>query len=31
MYGDNNTFAILRRQSNVRFARQVVLRTEATD
>ena len=31
MYGDNNTFVILRRQNNNRFARQVVLRTEATD
>jgi hypothetical protein len=31
MYGDNNTFVILRRQSNDRFARQVVLRTEAAD
>jgi hypothetical protein len=31
MYGDNNTFVILRRQSNDRFARQVLLRTEATD
>jgi hypothetical protein len=31
IYGDNNTFVILRRQSNDRFARQVLLRTEATD
>jgi hypothetical protein len=31
MYGDNNTFVILRRQSNDRFARQLALRTETTD
>jgi hypothetical protein len=31
MYGDNNTFVILRRQSNDRFARRMVLKTEATD
>jgi hypothetical protein len=31
MYGDNNTFVILRRQSNERCARQLALRTDATD
>jgi len=31
MYGDNNTFVILRRQSNDRFARRVSLGTETAD
>ena len=31
MYGDNNTFVILRRQSNERFARRNVLKTDSTD
>jgi hypothetical protein len=31
IYGDNNTFVILRRQSNERFARRVLLRSEGTD
>ena len=31
MYGDNNTFVILRRQSNDRFARRVSLRTDTTE
>ena len=31
LYGDNNTFVILRRQSNERYARGILLRTEGTD
>jgi hypothetical protein len=31
MYGDNNTFVMLRRQSTDRFARRVVTRTESND
>jgi hypothetical protein len=29
MYGDNNTFVILRRQSNDRFARRNILSSES--
>jgi hypothetical protein len=31
MYGDNNRFVILRRQSNERFGRQSLLLTTPTD
>jgi hypothetical protein len=31
MYGDNNTFVILRRQSNERFARRMTSRTDTSE